>query len=171
MLVRMLVRVRLQSGKHARFRAGGDDDIFGLECLDAGFRFHFHLQRAATRALQNGRIALHPVDLVLLHQELDALGMLRDDLVFAIQHLGVIELRVFALDPLVGGVHEVFPQVGCVEQRLGRDAAHMQTGAAEFGIFFDDRGLQAVLAGADRRGVAPGAAPNHNQVISHLFSG
>jgi hypothetical protein len=25
------------------------------------------------------------------------------------------------------------------------------------------------LAGANRRGVATGAAPNHNQVISHLF--
>ena len=58
-----------------------------------------------------------------------------------------------------------------MEQRLGRDAADVQAGAAELGVFFDDGGLQAVLAGANRRGVATGAAPNHNQVISHLFSG
>ena len=71
--------------------------------------------------------------------------------------------------PSSPGLHEVLPEVGGVEQRFGRDAAHVQAGAAELGVFFDDRGLQAVLAGAHRRGVATRAAPNHNQVISHFI--
>ncbi len=73
--------------------------------------------------------------------------------------------------PSSPGVHEVLPHVGRMEQRLGRDAAHLQAGAAQLGIFFNDRGLQSVLTGANRRGVAAWATPNHNQVISHLFSG
>ncbi len=95
--------------------------------------------------------------------------MLGDNLVLAIQNLGVIEARIFALDAFVGGVDEVLPKVGGMEQRFGRDAAHVQARAAELGIFFDDGGLQAVLAGAHRRGVATRAAPNHNQVISHFI--
>ena len=71
----------------------------------------------------------------------------------------------------VAWVHEVLPKVGRMEQRLGRDTSNVQAGATELGIFFDNRGLQAVLTGADRGGVAARAAPNHNQVISHLFSG
>jgi hypothetical protein len=57
-----------------------------------------------------------------------------------------------------------------MQQRLGRNAAHMQAGAAQLGVFFDDGGLQAVLAGAHRCRVAAGAATNHNQVVCHVTS-
>ncbi len=169
MLVRMVLASGFQAGKHARFRSGGDDDILGLECLGAGFRFHLDSNRSVARAWQDRSVALHPVDLVLLHQELDALGVFGDDLVLAVEHLGVIQARIFALDALFGGVHEVLPQVGGVEQRLGGDAADVQASSAQLGIFFNNRGLQAVLAGADRRGVATRTTPNHNQVISHFI--
>ncbi len=75
------------------------------------------------------------------------------------------------MDAFFCGVQEVLPDVGRVQQRLGRNAADVQAGATQLGIFFDDGGLQAVLAGAHRRRVATGAAPDHNHVVCHLFSG
>ena len=57
-----------------------------------------------------------------------------------------------------------------VQQRLGRNAADVQAGAAELGVFLDDRGLQAVLAGANGRGVAAGTAPDDDQVVCHFFT-
>ena len=125
--------------------------------------------RAVARARQDRAVALDPVDLVLLHQELDALGVLGDDLVLAIEHHGVIQPRILAVDAVFAGVQEVLPDIGRVQQRFGRDAADMQAGAAQLGVFFDDGGLQAVLPGANRRRVAAGAAPDDNHVVCHFI--
>ena len=79
MLVRMNCGSGCKPGQHARFRAGGDDDVLRLEGL-----------RAAVSALTStlppplASRALDPLDLVLLHQELDALGVLGDDPVLAV---------------------------------------------------------------------------------------
>ena len=56
-----------------------------------------------------------------------------------------------------------------MKQSFGGDAAYVQASPAQLGVFFDDGGLQAVLAGAHRGGVTTRAAPNHNQVISHFI--
>src|SRR5450759_2569604 len=72
----------------------------------------------------------------------------------ALLHFRVIEARVFHVDAFGIGVYEVFPDIGGVEQALGRDTSYQETGSAEFGLPFDERGLQAILAGADSRGVA-----------------
>ncbi len=84
--------------------------------------------------LQSGE-TLDPIHFVLLHQELDALGVLGDDFVLAVENFGVIELRILALNALFGGVLEVFPNVGRVQQRFGGDAADVQAGAAQLGSF------------------------------------
>src|SRR3954471_17863180 len=49
------------------------------------------------------------------------------------------------------------------QQRLGRNAAPVQADAAEIG-FFDDRGLEAELRGADRGDVAAGAGADDDNV-------
>src|ERR1039458_3517489 len=83
---------------------------------------------------------------------------------------GRAEPGVLAMQALLLGMLEVLPDLGGVEQRLGGHAADMKAGAAELGILFDERGLEAVLAGADGSGVAPGTAANHDHVVGHRLS-
>src|SRR5207248_1825786 len=134
-----------QARQHARFRSGGDDDVLRLDDLAGDFNLPGALER---------RPALDPFDLVLLHQELNALSVLRDDAVLAIDDLRVIEAWILALDAVLLRMQKVLPDVGGMEQRLGRDAAHVEAGPAELGILLDDRSLQPVLARAHRRRVA-----------------
>jgi len=42
------------------------------------------------------------------------------------------------------------------QERFARDAADVSTGAAKFLVFFDKRGLQAELSGADRGDITAG---------------
>ena len=115
-------------------------------------------------------VALDDVDLVLLHQELDALGVLGDDLVLAVDHQGEIEARVLAVNALFDGVLETLPNVGRVEERLGGDAADVQAGAAQLRVFFNNGCFQAVLARANGRRISTGTAPEDDHVICHGFS-
>ena len=56
-------------------------------------------------------------------------------------------------------------RVRVLEQRLGRDAAPVEAGAAEHRRALDDRGLQPELRGADRGDVAAGARSDHDDVV------
>ena len=72
---------------------------------------------------------------------------------------------VVGQDPELLAVLEVLVEVGGVQQRLRRDAAAQQAGAAGArGVALDDRGLEPHLGGADRRHVAAGAGPDHGDV-------
>jgi hypothetical protein len=53
---------------------------------------------------------------------------------------------------------------GHVQQRLGRDATHVQADAAQRGVTFDDHDLQAQVRRAERRRVAARAAAEHQHV-------
>ena len=55
-------------------------------------------------------------------------------------------------------------QVRGLQQRLGRDAADVEAGAAQRRVLLDDRHLQAELGGADRRHIAAGAGADHDEV-------
>jgi hypothetical protein len=115
-------------------------------------------------------VAFHGLDFIFLHQEFEALGVLGDDFCFAFLDGGPVEFAgVDALDAEFFRVFQVIPEFGIEQQRLGRDAADVQAGAAEESVFFNEGGLQAVLAGANRGGVSgrsaalvvfvPGALP------------
>ena len=54
-----------------------------------------------------------------------------------------------------------------VEQRLGRDAADVEAGAAEGLALLDHRDLQAELGGADGADVAPGASADDDDIVGH----
>ena len=141
---------------------GGQHDVLGFQDLLAAVGGDFDLAGTGQAA-----VALDPVDLVLLHQVLDALGVLGDDLVLAVEHQGEIEARILAMDPVFFRVQEALPNVGGVEERLGRNAAHMQAAAAQFGVFFNECGFQAVLAGANGRRITTGTAPDDDHVVCH----
>ena len=63
-------------------------------------------------------------------------------------------------------------RVRVLEQRLGRDAAPEQAGAAERLLLLDDGGLEAELRGADRGDVAAGARADDDDVVflGHVWS-
>src|SRR5262249_16883682 len=60
---------------------------------------------------------------------------------------------------------QVVPQLGVEQQRLGRDAADVQAGAAEVAVFFDQGNLQSILAGANGGGVSGRAAADDGDVV------
>jgi hypothetical protein len=92
--------------------------------------------------------------------------MLGDDLSFAFLDGGPVEFaRVYAFNTEFLSFLQMVPEFGIEKQRFGRDAADMQAGAAEESVFFDERGFQAVLAGADRGSVSGRAAADDGYVV------
>ena len=126
-----------------------------------------HFDLAA--ALECGE-SFDPLDLVLLHQAFDALGVLGHDLVLAVLDQGQVQARVVAVDALFDRILEVIPNVGAVQQRFGWNTADMQTCAAEFRVLLDDRGLETVLAGTHRRRVPARSATDDDEVVCHLIA-
>ena len=61
----------------------------------------------------------------------------------------------------------MLPDVGGMQERFGGNAADVQARAAQFRIFLNHRGLEAVLSGADRSGVATRPAADNHEVVSH----
>ena len=94
-----------------------------------------------------------------------------------VRPLTILSLRAWtwSMSMPIGGVAEreapLLPvlrdlqRVRVLEQRLGRDAAPVQAGAAEHRRALDDGGLQAELRGADRGDVAAGAGADHHDVV------
>ena len=113
------------------------------------------------------RVALDHLDLVLPHQKLDALGVLRDNPILAIQNLRIIQPRILAVDAVGFRMLEMFPHIGGVQESLGGDAAHQQAAAAEPGVLFDQSGFQAVLSRTNGRRIPAGAAPDDDHVVCH----
>ena len=109
--------------------------------------------------------ALERGDLVLPEQEGDALGRRVDHLALALHELGEVELRRADLDAVHGEiVARLLEQVRGLQQRLGRDAADIEAGAAEGRALLDHRHLHAELGGADRRHIAAGTGADHDEV-------
>src|ERR1019366_9549553 len=158
------IGVGREAGQHAGLRTGGDDDVSGFERLDPGIRLHFNLAVALERG-----IAGDALDLGAFEQHGDAARVLGDNAILARLHLGVIEARVLALDAFLIRVDEALPDIGGVEQGFGGNAPHQEAGAAQPSLFFDERRLETVLAGANGRGVAARAAPDNNQIVGHFF--
>src|SRR6185312_1747830 len=58
-------------------------------------------------------------------------------------------------------------QFGGVQQRLRRDAADVEAGAAEGRHLLDHRGFQAELHRADRADIAAGAGADDDEIVGH----
>ena len=110
--------------------------------------------------------ALEPVDLVLLEQELDALGVAVDGRLLVGLHLRQSTVGRRAVRPILAkcGVRRVV-ELGGVQHRLRRDAADVEAGAAEGLAALDAGGPEAELGAADGADVAAGAGPDHDDVV------
>ena len=77
--------------------------------------------------------------------------------------LRVIQLRVRAMHAFGLRVLEVLPNIGGVQQRLGRNAAHQQACAAQAHLFLNQGRLQTILAGPHSCRIAARAAPDNSR--------
>ena len=158
--------VDLDAGHRAGRRSGGDDQFLG-----GGDRLGAAGVQRDLDALAAGEPggALDPVDLVLLEEHLDAAGQPGDHLVLAGVHRRHVDADTLppsmpAEAPFLGRLRHL-EGVGVLEQRLGRDAAPDEAGAAEGLLALDHRHLQAELRGANRRDVAAGPRAHHHDVV------
>jgi hypothetical protein len=90
----------------------------------------------------------------------EAAGELLDHLVLARAHLVQVDLRWREGDAHDAHGLGLFDDGRGVQQRLGRDAADIETDAAEGRIALDQDHAQAEVGGAEGGGVAAGPAPN-----------
>ena len=138
------------------FAARGQDDVPGLVDLVADLDL---------AGLRDRAPALEPGDLVLLEQELDALGVLADDVVLVGQHLVPVDRHLGAHEAHFLKVFMGFVQrVAGVQQRLRGDATDVQAGAAERVAAFDNGGLQSQLGAADGADIAPRTGADDDDV-------
>src|SRR5690606_30575758 len=100
-------------------------------------------------------MALKRLDLVLLEQERDTLHVAVDTSVLEFQHARQIKLRLADLDAhLRECVRGFLETLGREQQRLGWNAADIETGAAKGRPLLDNGHLHAELGGADRADIA-----------------
>src|ERR1700688_999290 len=114
-------------------------------------------------------ISPHRLDLILLHQEFETFSVLRYDLRFTILHRSPVQFaRVHALDSKFLGIFEMVPEFSVEQQGLGRNAAHVQTGASQKSVFFDECGFQTPLSRANGSGV-PGRSAADDSDVKNSF--
>ena len=105
-------------------------------------------------------------DFVFAKQEVDAFAERVDDLFFAAEHRGQVELDVADFHAVLGQSVLCFGEfLARFEQRLAGNAADAQAGAAEARFAFDAGGVQAQLCGADGGDVSAGSAADDDQVV------
>ena len=113
----------------------------------------------------------HARHLVLLHQELKALHVLRDNRVLAPLYRCPIQAWRRApgkVQPKLRSMLHVVPDLGIEEQRLGRNAADVQAGSAQLLLFFNERHRQPKLRRAKRRGIPARPAANDCYIVKCL---
>ena len=163
----------LKAGEHLGGGAGGEEDVFCLELGDfTGCGGDLDGVDAGLGGAGEAAEAFDAGDLVFLEEEVEALDVFGDDGVFALEDCGPVEGGgADAVDAEFGGVLEVVPDFSVEEEGLGGDAADVEAGAAELGGGFDQGNLEAVLGGADGRGVTGGAAADDCDVVDRLRQG
>src|SRR5215211_4660738 len=161
--------VELQAWQGVDGRAGGDQDVLRFELLLAVFGLHLYLL-----GFDEAAYTVVDGDLVLLHQALHAAPELGDDLFATLRRLGVVELYLADLDPVVFAAFDVVQQMGRLEQCFGRDAAHVQACPSEMPALplLDEGYAHTQLAGPDRRYVStvPAADYHEVEVLRHLLA-
>ena len=147
--------------------AGGDDDGFRFQCLRRAVGgSDLDLAGRGDAAGAEKRI-----DLVLLEQEVDALDVAVDALVLERHHRGEVELgRGNADAHFAEAVPGFLEQFGGVQQRLRRDAADVEAGAAEGRALLDHGGFQAELRRANGADIAAGAGADDDEVVGHMLT-
>src|ERR1051326_2450036 len=144
------VRQVLRHGAH------GQDDVLGLVLLPLD---------VDGVAVDDRGETLQALDFVLAEEELDAFDVGVDDALLARLHGAEVELRVADGDAELFRLLDLVPDVGVLEEGLGRNAAAEETGAADVRVLLDDGHFHAELPGADARDVAARSAADDDEVV------
>ena len=145
--------------------AGGDEDALrGIARHPAVRRRHIHFAGGGDAAH-----ALDEVHLGGLQQAVDAAAQLLGHAALVGEDLLHIEGSACRVNAHARAVHRVTIDLGGVEQRLGGDAAPVQTGAAYLTALHHGR-MQAQRRGPEGGGIAAGAGADHDQLIVHAHS-
>jgi hypothetical protein len=156
--------VRRNSGHAARRGSGRDNDFLlrrqrargsvAKRNLDAGFS-------------GEARRPFHPLDFVLLEEQLDAAGQTADDLVLPRvngRHVDADRGAVYARQsPFLCGLRQL-QSVGVLEQGFRGDAPPDEAGAAEGLLSFDHRHGESQLRRPNRGDIPAGAGANDDDV-------
>ncbi len=144
-----------------RYASRGDHDMIGGDfgrC--AVVRLDLHFAR-----LGDGAEAAKSSDLVAFHEGAHAAGEGFHDLVFARQHGGEVEADLIEDDAVFGGfLFREDEMIARSEERFARDAADVEAGAAEVGVFLDEGGLESELGGTDGADIAARARADDDDV-------
>jgi len=125
-------------------------------------------------------VTIEAGDLVLLEQATDTAGQLGDDGVLAADHGRHVDGHALGGNAVHGeGMVGFFVEFGRAQQGLGRDAAHVQAGAAEarftlgigIGIGFGTGGIETELGSANGSHVTAGATTDDEDVelLGHVI--
>src|SRR5271166_576599 len=164
--------VGCESGKHARHRSGREDHVLGADGGLATLALDFDGVDAVLGRTGELAVALDYGDFILLHQERQALGMLVDDTLFSLLDAGPVEGDSGGVFKAEGrAIFHVVKDFGVKQQGLGGDAAHVQAGASQVGVFLDEGGLEAQLPGADGRSVPSGPATDDGYIVDGVSHG
>jgi hypothetical protein len=115
------------------------------------------------------RLAPDDVDLVLLHEELDAVVHLRRNGARSLDHPVYVHAELFGSEAIILGMGHMAVDFGRTQQRLGRNAAPV---GADPGHMFtlDNSHLHAELGTANGGNITAGAGADDKKVVlvSHL---
>ncbi|EGE56106.1 hypothetical protein RHECNPAF_750070 [Rhizobium etli CNPAF512] len=162
----LFIDLDLHAGNAGDIRTGGDDDVLAFDLL--------HLAVRGGNGNLAGRDdlagALEGIDLVLLEQEGDAIDIRLHRRILVRHHIAKVERRRRNVDAerahAVTGLMEHF---GGMQQRLRRNAADVQAGAAIGGALFDNGDLEAELGCLDGADIAARAGSDNDHIIRHCF--
>src|SRR5581483_783445 len=161
--------IESKSGNYSRLGPHRQNYVFCLNLARLASIFHFDRMDPTLRRPSQLAEALHGIDFVFSHQELQTLRMLVHDFRLALLHRLPIQFaRVHTLNPVFLCVFQMVPQFRIKQQSLRRNAAHVQAGAAEIRVFLYQSRLKAVLTCANRGRISRRSAANYGDVISYF---
>ena len=152
-------RIVRETGQADRLRARGDDALLELKFARA-VRV-LNLQRVRGGEPSRSRKHFNPTP---PREARQSLGELANDAILPGHELPRIDRGTAELDPELARIVRFPDDARRMQQCLGRNAADVQTHAAEFRPALDERDLHAEIRSAERRRVPPGPGAEHHEL-------
>ena len=152
--------VELHEGQFDRHGTRSDEDVLCFESTIASRTADENFTR-----LSETTETAHNLNVTLLEEGADAHVQLGDNLVFIREHRRDIESNLLGTNQAVLlAVSGVLVDFGGMEERLGRNAADIEAGAAEGVVLFHESHLETELAGLDGGDIATGTGTDYDEI-------